>query len=256
MPIFKLSFITITLNDLVDILIVAFIIFSIIRWLKGTRSVQMFFAILLLFIISILADTLRLHGLSWIMSNIKTIGLIAFFIVFQPEIRSALTRMGEIGVADLFFKKQKSLIPVDKIVESAVELSKRSLGGLIIIEKKTGLRNVLESGKALQALVSPELITAIFSKASPLHDGAIVIQGQRVAAAACVLPILQNPRIEERQYGMRHRAALGMASESDAVIVVTSEESGQISIACEKEFVRGISAKELRQKIDFYLDKQ
>jgi diadenylate cyclase len=255
MPVFKISFISVTLNDIVDIIIVAVIIYALIRWLKGTRSVQMFFAIVLLFIISILADTLRLHGLSWIMSSIKTIGLLAFFIVFQPEIRSALTRLGGIGFADIFFKKQKSAIPVDLLVESAVEISKRSLGGLIIIEKKVGLRNVLETGKALHALVTPELITAVFSKHSPLHDGAIVIQGDRIAAAACVLPMLQNPRLEERQFGMRHRAALGMASESDAIVIVISEETGQISVAHEKEFVRGISAKELKEKIEFYLEK-
>jgi diadenylate cyclase len=255
MPLFKISFITITLYDIVDIIVVAGIIYTIIKWLKGTRSVQMFFAILLLVIISLVADTLRLHGMGWVMSNIKTIGLVAFFIVFQPEIRSAMTKLGQVGLGDIFFKKQRELIPIDEIVEGAIEISKRGLGGLIVIEKKVGLRNVLESGKELDSTVSPELLATVFSKNSPLHDGAVVIQGDRIAGAACVLPLLQNPGLEERQLGMRHRAALGMAVESDAIVIIISEETGKISIACAKDFIKGISGKELKQKIGFYLDK-
>lgn len=254
MPLFTIRFITVTLNDLFDIIIVAAVIYTIIRWLKGTRSVQMFFAILFLVIISLIADYLQLHGLRWVMSNIKTIGLVTFFIVFQPEIRSALTRLGQVGFGDIFFKKQKQAVPIDVIVEGAVELSKRGLGGLIIIEKKVGLRNVQESGKTLNAEVSPELLASIFAKNTPLHDGAVIIRGDQVAAAACVLPLLQNPGLEERQYGMRHRAGLGIAGESDAIAVIISEETGKISIAYGKEFVTGISAKELKGKIAFYLE--
>src|SRR3989339_2088078 len=127
MELFKISFLTVTLYDVADITIVAGIIYMIIRWLKGSRSVQMFFAIIFLFIVSLIADWLHLHGLSWIMSNIKTIGLVAFFIVFQPEIRAALTRLGQVGIGDLFFKKERRLIPVDKIVAGAVDIGKRGL---------------------------------------------------------------------------------------------------------------------------------
>ena len=255
MELFKISFLTVTLYDVADITIVAGIIYMIIRWLKGSRSVQMFFAIIFLFIVSLIADWLNLHGLGWIMSNIKTIGLVAFFIVFQPEIRSALINVGNIDMGDLFFKKQKGRIPVDAIIAGAVELSKRGLGGLTVIEKKVGLRNVLESGKPLDADVTPELITTIFSKNTPLHDGAIVIRGNKIVAAACVLPLLQNPGLEERQYGMRHRAGLGIAAETDAVVVMVSEQSREISISYGKDFIRGVSVKELKSKIEYYLNQ-
>ena len=255
MTLFKVGFLNVTLYDLFDIFIVAVIIYAIVKWLKGTRSVQMFIAIVVLAFIAIMADWGNLHGLSWVMSNIKTIGLLAFFIVFQPEIRSALTKLGQFGIGDLFFKKERRLIPVDAITDSAFELSKNKLGGLIVIAKKTGLRNVLETGKPMDALVTPELLTTIFAKGTPLHDGAALITGDRIAAAACVLPLLSNPGIEERQYGMRHRAGLGIAAETDAVAVIISEESGDVSIACGRDFIRGLSKKELKNKIEFYLDQ-
>jgi len=256
MTLFQLGFIPVTLNDLADILIVALLAYTLLRWLKGTRSVQMFFAILLLFLISLLADSLRLNGLSWIMSNIKTLGLIAFFIVFQPEIRSALIRLGGIGFADLFFKKTRALIPVDDLVDSATALSANKLGGLIVIEKKVGLRTLLESGKQINADFSPELITTLFCRHSPLHDGAVIIQGDKIAAAACVLPILQNPRIEERRFGMRHRAALGLVSESDAIVIVVSEETNHISLAHGKEFLRNLAPEQLQQELNRFLDQK
>ncbi|MFH0921307.1 MAG: diadenylate cyclase CdaA [Fibrobacterota bacterium] len=255
MTLFKAGFITVTLYDVVDIIIVAGIIYTIVKWLKGTRSVQMFFAILLLILVSLLADLWHLHGLSWIMSNIKTIGLLAFFIVFQPEIRAALTRLGQVGIGDLFFKKERRLIPVDKIAEGAVDIAKRGLGGLIVISRKVGLRHVLETGKPLDAEITPELLSTLFGKNTPLHDGAVVITGDRILAAACVLPLLSNPGLDERHYGMRHRAALGLAAETDAIILVISEQTGEVSIAHGKDFVRGLSQKELKSKIEFYLDQ-
>ena len=255
MTLFKIGFLNITPYDIIDILIVAAIIYALAKWLKGTRSVQMFIALLLLGIVTILAEWGNLHGLSWIMSNIKTIGLIAFFIVFQPEIRSALTKLGQVGIGDFFFKKQKQLIPVDIIVDSAFELSKNKIGGLIIIAKKVGLKNVLETGKPINADITTELLTTIFAKNTPLHDGAAVIVGGHIAAAACVLPLLSNPGIEERQYGMRHRAGLGIASETDAIAVIISEETGDVSIVCGRDFIRGLSKKELKSKIEFYLDQ-
>lgn len=255
MTLFRIGFVTVTLYDVLDVVIVAGIIYTIAKWLKGTRSVQMFFAILLLICVSLLADLWHLHGLSWIMSNIKTIGLLAFFIVFQPEIRAALTRLGQVGISDLFFKKERKLIPVDKIVDGAVDIARRGLGGLIVISRKVGLRHVLETGKPLNADVTPELLSTIFGKNTPLHDGAVVITGNRITAAACVLPLLSNPGLDERHYGMRHRAALGLAAETDAVIIVVSEQTGEVSIAHGKDFVRGLSQKELKNKIEFYLDQ-
>jgi diadenylate cyclase len=255
MTLFKIGFLRITPYDLLDILIVAAIIYYIAKWLKGTRSVQMFIAILLLAVVTILAEWGNLHGLSWIMSNIKTLGLLAFFIVFQPEIRSALTKLGQIGIGDLFFKKQRQLIPVDIIADCAFELSKNKTGGLFVIAKKVGLRNILETGKPLNAEVTPELLTTLFAKNTPLHDGAALIVGDRIAAAACVLPLLSNPGIEERQYGMRHRAGLGIAAETDAIAIIISEETGDVSIAYGQDFIKGLSKKELKSKIEFYLDQ-
>ncbi|MEW6041941.1 MAG: diadenylate cyclase, partial [Elusimicrobiota bacterium] len=222
---FKVDFISITISDVLDIAIVSFIFYKIFSMLRGTRGIQITIAIIFLIFISLAADWWNLRGLSWILSTIKTVGIVVFFILFQPEIRGALTKIGQFKLYTLFFKEKREEVPIIDICRGAIELSHRGIGGLIVIEREVGLRNYIETGKEVDSLVSAEIITNIFTTNTPLHDGAIIIQKHRIAAAACVLPLLQNPPIELRNLGMRHRAGLGLAGESDAVIIIVSEET-------------------------------
>ncbi len=255
MTLFRIRFLPFTLYDIVDILIVASLLYTVLQWLKGSRSIQMLLALLFLALIAIAAEWGNLHALGWIMSNFKTIGIVSIFIVFQPEIRSALTKLGGLGPSDIFFRRERALIPIDAIVESAFDLSKKNLGALIVIARRSGLKEVLETGKRIDAQLTSELLITIFTKNSPLHDGAAVIKGDKIVAAACVLPLSSSPDLDERRLGMRHRAGLGIAAESDAIAVIVSEESGQVSVSCGRDMIRGLSRKELRTKIEFYLNE-
>jgi diadenylate cyclase len=255
MTLFKIRFLPFTLYDVIDILVVASLLYVIFQWLKGSRSIQMILALLFLAFAAIAAEWGNLHALGWIMSNFKTIGIVAIFIVFQPEIRSALTKLGGLGPSDIIFKKQRALIPIDDIVESAFELSKRNLGGLIVVTRRSGLKEVIDTGKPIDAHLTPELLVTLFTKNAPLHDGAAVVKGDRIVAAGCVLPLLSSPELDDRRFGMRHRAGMGIASESDAIVIIISEESGQVSVCCGKDLIRGLSRKELRNKIEFYLNE-
>ncbi|MBL8025373.1 MAG: DNA integrity scanning protein DisA nucleotide-binding domain protein, partial [Fibrobacteres bacterium] len=187
MTLFKIRFLPFTLYDVIDILIVASLLYVIFQWLKGSRSIQMILALLFLAVAAIAAEWGNLHALGWIMSNVKTIGIVAIFIVFQPEIRSALTKLGGLGISDIIFRKQRALIPIDDIVESMFELAKRNLGGLAVITRRSGLKEVLDTGKPIDAILTPELLVTLFTKNAPLHDGAAVIKGDRIVAAGCVL---------------------------------------------------------------------
>jgi diadenylate cyclase len=249
LELFKYDFISISIADVLDITMVAFIFYKIFSMLRGTRGIQITVGILFLILVSIGADLWNLRGLSWIISNIKTVGIVVFFILFQPEIRRALTKIGQLRFYNILFKEKMSIIPVEEICRGALELSHRGIGGLIVIEREIGLRNYMETGKEIDAVVSAEIITNIFTTNTPLHDGAIIIRGERIMAAACVLPLLQNPPLELRNLGMRHRAGLGLAGESDSIIIIASEETGNISIAHKEFYYKSINPQKLEERL-------
>jgi diadenylate cyclase len=188
-----------------------------------------------------------LEGLTWLITNIATVGILVLVIVFQPELRNALAQIGHNKLFRLFFRYEKSKT-LDELVRAAIRLSQMRYGGLLIIEREIGLKDLIETGKALNAEVSADLLVTIFTPYTPLHDGAAIVQGDYVVAVACTLPLTQNPRYG-KLYGMRHKAAIGVTEESDAIAMVVSEETGKISIAYKGVLYQNIDKSTLKEKL-------
>jgi len=213
-------------QDILDILIVAFIIYQIVSIVRGTRSLQMLVGLCVLIVVSFVARVFELATLMWLMQNLFSSLLLIVIIVFQQDIRRALTQVGRTpfrGGTDVLEKD------LDEIVRAAQYLSKRKIGALMVIERETALNEFVESGFVLDARLSKELLISIFMPVSPLHDGGVIINKRQIHSAACILPLSQNPYINKR-YGTRHRAAIGISEETDAVVVVVSEETQEISL--------------------------
>jgi len=213
-------------QDVLDIMVVAFVIHQLISVIRGTRSVQMVVGIGVLTLVYFLASVLDLSALMWIMQTFLSSILIIVIIVFQQDIRRALTQVGRSP-----FQKNTDIVDkeMEEIIRTLFYLSKRRIGALIVIERDTSLGDFIESGFKLDALLTKELLISIFMPVSPLHDGAVLINGGRIQHAGCILPLTQNPYINKR-YGTRHRAAIGLTEETDAVVLVVSEETQEISI--------------------------
>lgn len=229
MELFTYKFLRFTVIDLIDVAVVGFIFYKFLTLLKGTRAAQMTAGLTLLFIISFFAYWFQLQGLMWLFSNLATVGFIILVIIFQPEIRGALARIGYSRLVRYFYKTEETA-SVDEVAKAAVRMAELRQGALIVLERNAGLSEFIQSGKKTNAKISAEMITTIFTPYTPLHDGAIIIRGDRILAAGCMLPLSQNP-LYLHTYGMRHKAAVGITEETDAVCVVVSEETGRISIA-------------------------
>ena len=213
-------------QDIVDILVVAFVIHQLISVIRGTRSVQMVVGIGILTLVYFFATTLDLVTLKWIMQTFLSSFLLIIIIVFQQDIRRALTQMGKSPFQRQTDTTEKEL---EEIIRTLFYLAKRRIGALIVIERETNLGDFIESGFKLDARLTKELLISIFMPVSPLHDGAVLISSGRIQHAGCILPLTQNPYINKR-YGTRHRAAIGLTEETDAVVLVVSEETQEISI--------------------------
>jgi len=226
---------------------VAFIFYKLLMLMRGTRAVQMLTGLFLLFLASFAAYWLQLDALRWLISNVAPVGVIAIVVVFQPELRRALAKLGQSPLIRGFLRGMESGT-LDELVQGSLKLSQRKLGGLIVLERVVGLKGYVETGKIINAAVSADLISTIFTPPSPLHDGAIIIRGSTIVAARCTLPLTQNPRYR-RVLGMRHQAAVGISEESDAVVVVVSEETGLISVAHQGRLQRKLNEKALRSTL-------
>lgn len=234
----------ITWRDVIDIIFVSVIVYQLIRIVRGTNALRMLLGVFVLVLFSIFAKVLQLKSLMWLFQNFWQLGVLIFVIVFQPELRKGLAEVGS-----LYRRPSvKEVLVVDAVVNACVFLSKKRIGALIVFERTMGLKNFIESGILLDALVSEELLTTIFIPYSPLHDGAVIIKGDRIAAASCLLPLSVDPAIS-KYLGTRHRAALGISTETDAVAVVVSEETGNISIAVGGELYRGLEKDSLRDQL-------
>jgi diadenylate cyclase len=244
MDLFKILFVKVSLSDLVDIAAVAFIFYKLLMLMKGTRAVQMLTGLFLLFLASFAAYWLQLDALRWLISNVAPVGVIAIVVVFQPELRRALAKLGQGPLIRGIFREMESGV-LDKLIQGALGLSQMKLGALIVLERVVGLKSYVETGIAVNANISAELITTIFTPPSPLHDGAIIVRGSTIVAARCTLPLTQNPRYR-RVLGMRHQAAIGLSEESDAVVVVVSEETGGIAVAHQGRLQRKLDEMALR----------
>lgn len=234
--------------SVLDILLVALVFFLLLTLLRGTQAVVLLRGVILLVvIIALLTSFLPLRAFSWLLRTTLPALLISIPVIFAPEIRRALERLGRAGAFINFAQREPEVQPViDAIVSTSQRLSDRRHGGLIVIERGVGLQEYIDTGVAMDANVSMELLLQIFYPNTPLHDGAVIVRGDQVAAAACVLPLSSSGALQDRQMGLRHRAALGVSEVSDAVAVVVSEETGSISVAHNGRMIRRLDAPRLQ----------
>jgi diadenylate cyclase len=228
-------------QDVLDILIVAYVIYRIAVLIRGTRTMQMVVGLLVVAGAFVGSQLLGLFTLNWLLNNFLGSLFVILVVIFQSDIRRALTRVG----TPTFLTGHVTVASVaQELVNAAAWLSARRIGALIVLEQEVGLSDYVETGRMLQARLSPELLETIFMRGSPLHDGAVIINGEHVLAAACLLPLSTNPNVS-LALGTRHRAAIGITEESDAVVIVVSEEDGTISFARNGELQRGLSPDDL-----------
>ncbi len=236
--------------DLIDILIVAVFLYYILMWLQGTRAIQLLRGLLVLLLVYLLGRVLGLHTVNWLFDKFVTVILIVLIIVFQPELRRALERIGRgriflrLGLAP----QSRGSWFVRHIIKAVETLSENEDGALIVLERNTGLSEYLESGIKLDAIISTEQLLSIFNKRGPLHDGAVIIQGDRITGAGCLLPLSESKLLDKR-LGTRHRAAVGISEVSDALVIVVSERSGIISIAENGYLTRSVTKEMLEEKL-------
>lgn len=254
MVLFRLfDIIDVRMADILDVLLISIIFYYIFLLFRGTRAAQMIFGGLLLMLAWIIAQWWELHTVVWLISNLATLGIIAIVILFQPEIRSALTRIGQaaskLDLHSMFFHSSGLDEITKTIAAAAQDLAKTKTGALIVLEKRVGLKNYADTGEILDARISTRLLRALFFPNSALHDGAVIVNSKRIVAAGCILPMPTGNAEKEAGYGMRHRAAKALASECDALVIVVSEETGYISIAYRNTLRRNISVQELKQEI-------
>ena len=234
--------------DLLDIAIVSVLLYEFLKLIRGTRAVQMGAGTLIivgLFYVSRLAP---LQTVNWLIRNILLYVAFAAIVIFQSDIRRALAHFGQAPFFRYFYRQEAAQETIEEIVVAATMLSTQRVGAIIAIERDIGLRNYIESGIPLDAILTYDLLVTIFHPGSALHDGAVILQEDRVAAAACFLPLTVNPRVS-RELGTRHRAAIGLTEEGDAVAIVVSEETGQISLAIDGRIQRGLTPDDLRERM-------
>jgi diadenylate cyclase len=234
--------------DVLDILIVAYLLYRLLALIQGTRALHMFVGLAVLVLLSFLANSLGMIVLKRIISTLQTVWVVAFIIIFQPELRTALTNLGL--KRGLWFLRAQDEIPAQREILEAVEkLAKRGLGALIAIEREIRLGRWVQTGTVLDAEISAATLETIFTVPGPLHDGAVIISQDKIAAAACILPITER---EELGYilGLRHRAALGLTEVSDAIVLVVSEETRAISLAHDGEITRGLTLEDLTAELN------
>ena len=229
MTIFKVGFLTFSLVDLIDISLVTWVFFKVYQYFKETRAGQMLIGLVILLISSFLFNSFGLSAMSWLVNQFQTVWVVAFVILFQPEIRRLLIYVGQTRFFQRIFKMGTSR-SLEVIVDASLQLCKKRWGGLIVIQRETGLRSYKEASVQLKAEVSTPLLLSIFNPESPLHDGAVILQNTLIEAAGCILPLTESQMILP-EMGTRHRAALGITEESDSIVVVVSEERGTISTA-------------------------
>jgi diadenylate cyclase len=242
---FKIGFLSISLIDIIDIGIVSILFFFIYRALRGTVAVQVLIIMILLIIASFITEAINLKVVSWIIKTISGVWLIAYIVLFQPEIRRLLMMATRSHFFRLFVKSKISAT-VDEVVNAVTELSSLHIGALIIFPRSQNVEMTVEKGVELQAVVSKELILSIFNTKSPLHDGAIIIENDLIAFAKSILPLSTATKIGQKILGTRHRAGLGLSEQVDAIVLIVSEETGGISIADEGEITFNIPKDTLR----------
>lgn len=246
----------ITVIDIVEIIIIAFLFYTILVWIKSTRAWMLFKGLMVILIFVLIAAVFQMSTILWLAEKTLNVGVIALVIIFQPELRRALEQLGRKnflkGVAAIDFGKEQvealSEKTMNEIIRACFEMGKVKTGALIVIEDTVILSEYERTGIAIDALVSNQLLLNIFEKNTPLHDGAIIVRGNRVISATCYLPLSDNMGLS-KELGTRHRAAVGISEVSDSITIVVSEETGGISVAMEGRLIRGLDQEGLRKQL-------
>lgn len=234
--------------DVLDIFIVSLLIYEALKLIRGTRAMQMATGSVVVLLLFFVSQRLPLQTVSWLIRNVLVYVVFAAIVLFQSDIRRALSHLGSAPFFRYFGRAERAAETIEEVIAAAGMLSKRRVGALIILEREIGLRNYVEGGIPIDAAVSYDLLTTIFQPTTPLHDGAVIIQEDRIAAAACFLPLTVRPGLD-RDLGTRHRAAIGLTEECDALAIVVSEERGEISMALRGHIHRNLSPEELQVRL-------
>lgn len=250
------------LADFLDICLVAFVVYSVVKFVRETRAIQLFKGILLFGIVYVIITVLEMQASSYLFRSVASNAVVFLIIIFTPEIRHALESVGRNGFSNISLislgKSSKQIMNeklnsmITAVCRSVSSMSENKIGALIVFERQTLLGSIIETGTSVDALATEELIGTVFFPKTPLHDGAAIIRGDRVAAAGCILPLTKNNALS-KELGTRHRAAIGMSEESDAVVVVVSEETGTISIVSKGNIKRDLTSAQLRDTLQDYL---
>ncbi len=224
------GFLPISVMDIVDVLLIALLFFIVYRSLRDTVAVQIVVVLIVLAILGIVTEAANLRTVNWVLRRIADVGLIAFVVLFQPELRRLLLLVTQSRLFRIFMRSSTAEV-IDDVLKAVKEMSSKHIGALIVFSRADHIQVTVETGVELQAAVSSELLLSIFNPRSPLHDGAVVVDGRTLVAARCVLPLSGEQRIQDRMLGTRHRAGLGITEQADAVCLIVSEETGGVSVA-------------------------
>lgn len=244
-------------TDILDIMIVTFIIYKLLDFIRETRAEQLAKGLLLLVVATLLSKVLQLYTLHWILSGVMTVGLIAVVVIFQPELRRGLEYLGRSKFSNVLSEvdKEEAKYMVGQLVEAIDSMSASRTGALIVIEREISLSDIVETGTVIDAVISAQMIGNIFYEGAPLHDGALIIRGNRLYAAGCVLPLTQNKNLN-KELGTRHRAGIGITENSDALVIIVSEETGIISVAQNGKLTRFLDVKKIEKTLlNLYLEE-
>ncbi len=246
----------ITIIDIVEIIIIAFLFYTILVWIKSTRAWMLFKGLMIILVFVIVAAVFRMNTILWLAEKTINVGVIAIVIIFQPELRRALEQLGRKnflrGIASLDFGKNEietiSTKSINELVRACFEMSKVKTGALIVIEDTVVLSEYERTGIAVDAVLTNQLLLNIFEKNTPLHDGAVIVRGDRIVSATCYLPLSDNMELS-KELGTRHRAAIGISEISDSLTIIVSEETGGVSVAIEGRIIRGLDQEGLRKHL-------
>jgi diadenylate cyclase len=243
-----ISFLEFGLKDIIETLIIAFALFTVYRWIRGSFAVPAFVGLIMIFLVNILVNALGFTTINFMLSNLLDVGVLALIIIFQPEIRKLLYNLGQNTSIDRFFRSSQDDAVVDEVLDAVRILSRTRTGALIVFAKNAALTDIIESGESIDSRVTSRLLVSIFLKDTPLHDGAVIIRNNRIVAASCYLPISQNQNISAN-FGTRHRAALGVSESNNVFVIVVSEENGRLSVASNGNLSSGLTIQQLREEM-------
>lgn len=248
--IFKNIVSSVGITDVLDIAIITFLIYKLLGFIRETRAEQLAKGLLLLVVATVLSKWMHLYTLHWLLSGLISAGLVAIVVIFQPELRRALEYLGRSRITNVFGEvdKEEAKRIVGQFVEAVDSMSASRTGALIVIEREISLNDIVETGTVIDSQITAQMIGTIFYEGTPLHDGAVIVRGDKLYAAGCVLPLTQNKELN-KELGTRHRAGIGITENSDALVIIVSEETGVISIAQNGKLTRFLDGKTIEKKL-------